>query len=129
MTETYHSTKYDSAAHEVIAELADVATGYGIEASGNAEAPTGYFALVVLDSTCDLDFSDHTNYPVGDYVGEVARTYGVTEADVTGSHIATWDERGFVYVETLATPELARAEFDARAERYATWDNDATEGE
>lgn len=117
----YHSTKHDSAAAEVIAELSDVATGFGSDATGDVDSPTGYFALVILDQTCDLGFSDHTNYPTGDYVGELARTYGVTEADVIGAHIVTWDSRGFVSVETFPTDDDARTEYACRSQRFDEW--------
>lgn len=58
----YFATKYDSAAHEVIAILADHAEGYGQGFGGNIDAPTGYFELVILDESHDADFHDHTNY-------------------------------------------------------------------
>lgn len=120
----YFATKYDSAACEVIAILSDVSEGYGRAATGNSEAPDGYFSLVVLDDTCDLDFTDtSTNYPRGDMAGEVARAYGVTAADVTGAHIVTWNSQGMVSVETFESAEEAQAEYDVREARYADWDD------
>lgn len=128
----YFATKYDSAAAEVIALLSDESEGYGRrdDSSGDAEAPTGYFSLVVLDSSCDLDFSDTTGaYPVGDRVGETAREYGVTADDVRGVHIVTTNSQGLVAVESFDSEPAARVEFDCRAARYAEWsDEDRDEG-
>jgi hypothetical protein len=122
---SYFATKYDSAAHEVISHLSSVTEGYGKEETGDSESPTGYFALVILDDTCDLDFADtSTNYPRGDYVGEVAREYGVTADDVKGAHIVTTNEQGFVSVETFETEDEAREEYDCRAARFEEWDDD-----
>ena len=124
----YHATKYDSAAHEVIAILSSVSEGFGTMETGDVESPTGWFALVILDDTCDLDFSDtSTNYPLGDYAGEVARTYGVTAADVIGAHIVSEDDRGFVSVETFDSADAARAEFACREARFNFWADGADE--
>lgn len=116
----YFPTEYASAAAEVIALLADVVEGYGKAEAGEVDAPTGYFALVILDDTCDLDFADtSTNYPRGDLVGETAREYGVTAEDVRGAHIVTHDSQGFVSVETFDTAEEAQREFDRRYAVFA----------
>lgn len=119
----YFATKYDSAAHEVIAILSDYNEGYGKEMTGDVDSPVGFIALVILDERCDLDFSDHTNYPVGDYAGEVARIYGVTAADVMGNHLVTTNTFGAVTVETFATAEEAQAEYDCRAAHYDAWED------
>lgn len=124
ITVDYFATKYDSAAHEVIAILSSVSEGYGKDETGDTESPVGFIALVHLDDTCDLDFEDHTNYPRGDYAGEVAREYGVTEADVTGSHIVTHHSSGAVFVETFETAQAAADEYQCRAERYAAWSDE-----
>lgn len=120
----YFATKYDSAAAEVIAILSSVSEGYGKDETGDAEAPTGYFALVLLDDSCDLDFSDYTNYPLGDEAGELAREYGVTADDVKGSHIVTTNSQGFVSVETFDSAQQARDEYDCRACRYGVWSDE-----
>lgn len=123
----YFATKYDSAAAEVIAILSSVSEGYGIAETGDVESPTGYFAFVVLDDTCDLAFDDHTNYPVGDYAGEVAREYGVTAADVLGAHIVTTNSQGFVSVETFDSRDEGEARFDYLAEIYNAWDDEGND--
>jgi hypothetical protein len=123
-TRAYFPTKYDSAAHEVISILSSVNEGYGKDETGDVDSPTGFFALVILDDTCDLDFRDHTNYPVGDVAGEVARTYGVWAEDVKGAHIVTYDSQGFVSVETFETEGEAREEYDCRADQYAEWSDE-----
>lgn len=120
----YFATKYDSARDEVIAILADYNEGFGAAQSGDAESPTGYFQLVHLTEECDLDFTDHTNYPLGDYAGEVARTYGVTHADVLGHYIVTTDSQGFVYVQSYDSARDARQAFDSLADAYASWCDD-----
>jgi len=120
----YFPTKYDSAAHEVIAILASVSEGYGKAETGESDSPVGFLALVILDDSCDLDFADHTNYPRGDLAGETAREYGVTADDVRGAHIVTWNSQGFVSVETFDTADEAQAEFDCRAARYAEWSDE-----
>lgn len=121
---TYHATKYDSASAEVIACLADYNEGFGKARSGESDAPTGYFELVILDATCDLDFSDHTNYPTGDYVGELARMHGVTDSDVIGAYIVTTNSQGFVSVETFESAELAETEYACRDARYGVWSDE-----
>ena len=119
----YFATRYDSARDEVVALLSDEGEGYGRRdgMTGDVDSPTGSIQLVHLDATCDLDFADHTNYPPGDEVGELARTYGVTADDVTGSHIVTYNAQGFVYVDTFDTREQAQERFDCLAGRYAEW--------
>lgn len=123
----YHPTKYDSAAHEVIDGLSDPAEGYGLASTGDTDCPTGYVALVNLDETCDLDFTDHTNYPPGDPVGETARTYGVSAADVMGVHLITTNSDGFVSVETFPNVEAATEEYRCREGRYAEWDDETSD--
>jgi hypothetical protein len=120
---TYHATKYDSAAAEVIAVLSSVSEGFGAEETGDSDAPMGYLALVILDETHDLAFDDRTNYPLGDEAGEVARTYGVTAEDVMGAHIVTTNSQGFVSVETFDSADLARDEYACRAAWFDAWDN------
>jgi hypothetical protein len=117
----YFATKYDSAAAEVISILSDYSEGFGKAQDGDVEAPTGFFALVILDDTCDLAFDDHTNYPLGDYAGEVARTYGVTADDVMGAHIVTTNSQGFVSVQTFATTDEAHAHYAELEAAYSTW--------
>ena len=124
-TSTYFPTKYDSAADEVIAILSDVGEGYGKASTGDVEAPTGYFALVVLDDSCDLDVQDTTGaYPPGDPAGETAREYGVTAEDVTGVFIVTTNSQGAVSVERFDTEAEAQAEYDCREGRYAAYDDE-----
>lgn len=127
MPEQYHATKYDSARDEVIAYLADEMEGFGQrdDTGGDSEAPTGYFQLVVLDDTCDLDVQDaSTNYPPGDLVGETARTYGVTAEDVRGVHIVTTNSQGFVSVETFDTEQQGRDALACLVARYAAYDDE-----
>jgi len=124
MDNVYSSHKFGDARTELIDTLSSVSEGYGSDSTGDSESPVGNIALVFLDDSCDLDFTDHTNYPRGDYAGELARTYGVTAADVTGSHIVTHDAQGFVAVETFDTAELAQSEYDCRAARYAEWSDE-----
>jgi hypothetical protein len=120
----YFATKYDSARDEVIALLADETEGYGMrdDTSGDVDAPTGWFALVTIPADVDLASSD--DYPVGYDVAELAATYGVTAADVIGSHIVTHDSQGFVSVETFETEEAAREEFNCLAAQFAEWDDE-----
>lgn len=122
---TYHATKYDSARDEVVAILADANEGFGTEHFGDVEAPCGYVQTVGLDDSHDLDFSDHTNYPVGDQAGEVARTYGVTADDVKGLHIVVTNSQGFVDVESYALED--EEAFEARVQAYrdswGEWDD------
>lgn len=126
---TYHATKYDSAAAEVIAILSDVNEGFGKDQTGDTDSPVGFIAWVVLDESCDLDFSDATNYPAGDYAGEIAREYGVTSADVMGAHLVTTNSQGFVSVETFPTAAAAQDEYTCRAARYAVWDDEERDEE
>jgi hypothetical protein len=130
MTE-YHATKYDSARDEVIALLADEAEGYGMrdDSSGEADAPTGYFALVTIPAGVELVQTDlaaayHVTPQEVDAISDLAVTYGVTPAEVIGSHIVTHNSQGFVSVETFDSEELARAEFDRLAGEYAEWADD-----
>lgn len=120
----YHGTKYSSPAAEVIAILSSVSEGYGAEETGDCESPAGFIALVILDETCDLAFDDFTNYPRGDYAGEVARTYGVSATDVMGAHIVTTGSQGFVTVETFDTADIAREQYACRAAWFAEWDDE-----
>lgn len=125
MTSTYHPTKYDSAADEVIAILSDEAEGYGKKSSGNVDAPTGHYALVILDSTCDLDVQDTTGaYPPGDLAGETAREYGVTAADITGCFIVTSNDQGFVSVQRFETPGEAEAAYEVLEAAFDAWSDD-----
>jgi hypothetical protein len=117
----YFATKYDSAAAEVIAILSDYTEGFGKTQDGDVDSPTGFFALVILDESCDLAFADHTNYPLGDYAGEVARTYGVTADDVMGAHVVTTNSHGFVWVQTFATAEEAQAHYAELEAAYSAW--------
>ena len=128
-TPTYFATKHNSARDEVIALLSEGYEGYGEAASGTTEAPTGAMNLVVLDEECDLDFNDHTNYPLGDEVGELARTYNIATDDVRGAHIVTWNDYGFVSVETFADALTARNEFACRAGRFEAWDDENRDSE
>jgi hypothetical protein len=123
-TPTYFATKYDSAAHEVIAVLADYAEGFGSGFGGDVDCPTGYFQRVTLDESCDLDFTDYTNYRSGDYAGELARTYGVTAKDVMGHHIVTTNDQGFVSVTTYDTAEEADAALAALEAAWSEWMGD-----
>ena len=117
----YFATKYDSARDEVIALLADEAEGYGQrdDSTGDVEAPTGYFALVTIPD--DVTFTVRVLAYDAD---SVANEYGVTPADVIGSHIVTHDSQGFVYVETFADEATARDEYTCRAARFAEWDDE-----
>lgn len=116
---TYHATKYSSARDEVIALLSDEMEGYGRrdDTTGDVEAPGGHIALVTIP--------EHVSFaPNGDSADDVASEYGVTAADVIGSHIVTHNSQGFVSVETFATEEEAREQFDCRAARYAEWSDE-----
>lgn len=117
----YRPTKYDSARDEVIALLADDMEGYGQreDTSGEVDAPTGWFALVVIPANVSFDPS-----PDGDRADTVATEYGVTPAEVAGAHLVTENSQGFVSVETFDTAEEAREEFDCRAGRYAEWSDE-----
>lgn len=121
----YFATKYDSAAHEVIAILADHAEGYGQDFGGNVDAPTGYFELVILDESHDVDFHDHTNYPPGDYAGEVARRHGVQAGDVMGNWLVLTNAQGFVSVIGHPTPDAARAAFAQLEAQWIDWEGTA----
>ena len=122
MMSEYFATKYDSAAHEVIAILADISEGYGKEATGDVESPTGYVQLVHLDDTCDLDVQDTTGaYPLGDYAGEVARAYGVTADDIKGSWLVTSNSQGFVSCERFDTAEATTDAYRCAEARYDVW--------
>lgn len=126
----YFPTKYSSAADEVIAGLSCPQEGYGSLQSGDVEAPTGHFRLVVLDDRCDLAFAETSdNFPQGDYVGETARAYGVTAEDVKGAHVVVEDDRGFVGVHTFDSPELAREAWDELEAEYVAWLGDDEDGE
>lgn len=128
MTSAYFATKYDSAASEVIAILSDVNEGYGRASTGDVEAPTGHFSLVILDDTCDLDVQDTTGaYPVGDLAGETAREYGVTAEDIAGNFIVTHNEQGFVDVSSFDTEAEAERVYAALVEQYAAWSDDDEE--
>jgi hypothetical protein len=120
----YRATKYDSAAHEVVAILSDWSEGFGTGRTGEVDAPTGYVALVHLDDTSDLAFDDHTNYPVGDHAGETAREYGVTADDVRGSWLVTHNSQGFVSCERFDSREDAERAFAEIEAAYAEWSDD-----
>lgn len=121
---TYYDTKFDSAAHEVLSILADSAEGYGIDACGDVESPWGFFQLLILDDNHDTDFNDFTNYPRGDYAGEVARLYGLTSADVLGNWMVKYDDRGSVYCEQFDTPEQARQAFACQSAAFGAWSDE-----
>ena len=111
----YFATKYDSAADEVIALLADeMQLGNRDSQTGDVDAPTGWFALVHIPADVDLHESD-------DEVAKLASEYGVTVSDVAGSHIVTHNSQGFVYVETFESVQAADDEYACRAGRYAEW--------
>lgn len=120
---TYHATKYDSAAAEVIALLSDEMEGYGQreDTSGEVDAPTGHFALVVIPENVEFSADDE------DQANLVAIEYGVTPADVAGVHIVTHNSQGFVSVETFPTRADAQYVFDVLAEEYAEWLGDDDE--
>lgn len=122
----YHATKYGSARDEVVAVLADMNEGFGREAFGDVESPVGYVQFVRLDESCDLDFSDHTNYQPGDHAGEVAREYGVTAADVHGIHVVTTNSQGFVTVTSflIADEETAANLVQDLSLAYEEWRGD-----
>lgn len=107
---TYFATKYSSAAHEVIAILADNAEGFGEGFGGSVDEPTGFFELVILDDPTVLDFAA---YPPDDHAGEVARAHGVQAGDVLGNWLVITDDQGFVSVIGHPTPDAARAAFAA----------------
>jgi len=122
---TYHPTRFDSARDEVVGILSSASEGYGTAESGDVEAPTGFFALVLLDQSCDLDVQDTTGaYPIGDEAGEVARTYGVTAEDIKGSWIVTTNSQGFYDVVRFNTAGEAREAFDCAEARYAEWNDE-----
>jgi hypothetical protein len=118
---TYHATKYDSARDEVIALLSDEAEGYGMrdDSTGDATDYGSFFALVTIPADVEL-----TMPTPGDWVAELSETYGVTPADVIGTHIVTHNSQGFVSVETFSTEDEARAEYECRSARYAEWDDE-----
>jgi hypothetical protein len=122
----YFATRYASATAEVVALLSDYYEGYGVDATGSVEAPTGHVSWVVLTSGVhDVDFSSTTGgYPVGDLVGETARYYGVTADDVFGAWIVTEDDRGHVDVTRYACTDDARDAFRCADARYLAWDHE-----
>lgn len=119
-TPPYFSGKYDSAAHEVIALLADETE----DSSGDVDAPTGYFALVVIPA----DAIDPANATPDDYAtysaNSVAHEYGVRPEDVAGVHIVFHDSQGFVSVATYADETKAREDFDCLRHQYDVWSED-----
>jgi hypothetical protein len=118
---TYHATKYDSARDEVIALLSDETEGYGMrdDSTGDVDAPTGYVQLVTIPADADLSLPTP-----GDWVAELAETYGIAAEDVAGSHIVTHNSQGFVSVETFESEEQAREVFDCLDARYAEWSDE-----
>lgn len=131
-TPKYFATRYDSARDEVIALLADESEGYGSGRTGNVDAPMGSIDLVHLDETCELDFANESAFPAGDEVGDLAREYGVTAADVLGSFIVTYNDQGCVSVEWFETRELANERFQCLEGAYDVWsarEDDDTERE
>jgi hypothetical protein len=121
---TYHATKYDSARDEVIALLSDEAEGYGMrdDTYGDVTDYGTYGALVTIPA--DVTFPSGAFDAYSYSADTVANEYGVTPADVTGSHIVTHNSQGFVSVETFDTEDEARAEYECRAARYAEWDDE-----
>jgi len=131
MPETYFPTKFDSAAHEVICKLSDYTEGYGRRSFGDVESPVGFVSVVTLDETCDLDFGETSgNYPIGDEVGETARTYGVTADDVKGHYVVQSTEQGFVDVTKFETAAICDEVADSLEAAYTAWaDGDETTDE
>jgi hypothetical protein len=123
---TYHATKYDSARDEVIALLADELEGYGQrdDATGDVDAPTGWFALVTIPADVCLTGPAMSGLGIDAIVSNLANEYGVAPADVAGTHIVTHNSQGFVSVETFDSEEEARAAFECRADHYAEWSSD-----
>lgn len=120
----YRATKYDSARDEVIALLSDELEGYGMrdDMSGDAEAPTGFFALVTIPADVSFPSAPLDGYAYN--ADTVANEYGVTPAEVAGVHIVTHNSQGFVSVESFGSEAEAREEFDCRAGRYAEWSDE-----
>jgi hypothetical protein len=118
----YFATKYDSARDEVIALLADEIEGYGQrdDTSGDVDAPTGWFALVVIPDGI------HFTPALDDFYSadHIATEYGVTPEEVAGVHIVSHNSQGFVSVETYADEQTARRDFDCAAHRYNVWSQD-----
>jgi FAD/FMN-containing dehydrogenase len=125
---TYHATKYDSARDEVIALLADEAEGYGMrdDTYGDVTDYGTYGALVTIPADVTFPSAPFDAYSYG--ADTVANEYGVTPADVAGTHIVTHNSQGFVSVETFDSEQEARAEYDQRADAYAEWDDDTAIG-
>jgi hypothetical protein len=122
----YFATKYDSARDEVIALLADATEGYGRtdDTSGDVDAPTGWFALVVIPDDVCLAGPAMSSIGLDAEIAKLAGTFGVTPADVAGVHIVQHDSQGFVHVETYAEEVTARRDFDCASHRYNVWSED-----
>lgn len=123
-TPHYHATKYDSAAHEVIALLADETEGYGMreDSSGDVDSPTGWFALVTIPADVTFPSAPFDAYSYS--ADTVANEYGVTPADVIGTHIVFHDSHGFVTVATYLSEAAARETFDCLSAQYDVWSED-----
>lgn len=107
---SYFATKYDSARDEIVGQFAFEPD----ESSGDVEAPTGFFALVLLAGTADELTHE-------DYARELAETYGVEPSEWAGSWIVTSTDQGFVYVEQFETEAAAREQFECLSGRYSFW--------
>jgi hypothetical protein len=122
----YFATKYGSARDEVIALLADETEGYGQrgDTSGDVDAPTGWFALVVIPDDVCLAGPAMSSIGLDAEIAELAGTFGVTPEEIVGVHIVQHSSQGFVSVTTYEDEATARADFNCASHRYNVWSED-----
>lgn len=101
------SSKYDSLRDEY---LHVIGPDYWDEWSGDSEAPTGWFALVI-------------NTPESaTALAEAGEIYGLSPVKgIIGNFVLAGDDRGFCYVSEFETEELARSAYAMGELAYSEW--------
>jgi hypothetical protein len=105
---------HDSPRDQVL-ELVALDPMFADEVSGNSEAPTGYFGMMVIDNLADAQ-------GVISYVlGLGIEIEGAHARDMLGNFLVTKDDQGFLYVESYDTQELLEEAYTERLDAYEAW--------
>jgi hypothetical protein len=115
-------SKFSSARDECLYVM--TLDGWANESTGNSEAPTGWFALVVNEPA---ELTEILQAFDGFPDVEASWTDAEIRAELTGAFIVSTDSQGFVYVEAFPTAGAAKTEYDARDAAYSAWDDQGDE--
>lgn len=100
----YPLGKYDTLRDEYLHGMAS--EGWGIERSGEVDAPTGWFALMI-------------NEPAD--MAEIADAFGSPVVGIIGNFVLTETSQGFGEVSIYDTPGAARAAYEELETAYSEW--------